>query len=329
MIGSLRWSSVKLVIFTAFTVAVTVWLAAVIGNLRLFSSPYSVTAEFSDATGLLAGDAVRAAGVTIGRVDSIRIRDGLAVVTLSIDEGVELPAGVEAEIRFRNLIGQRMVTLTEPDASDGVLRPGDLIPLDRTAPAFDLTALFNGLRPLVRSTSPHDINIVTSEVTKALRGRSGQVESLLSNVAAVSDTLASKDRELSALLDGFNAVTDELAAHDTELSSGLESMATLLRDLAASKQDLSDALVVLDDAATRLRRVVADNDEHIESVVGDLAILLDAIDDKRKELKGALRALPSMLVSVERVTTYGQWANIHLVHACKDDLGACGTRSGR
>ena len=33
-----------------------------------------------------------------------------------------------------------------------------------------------------------------------------------------------------------------------------------------------------------------------------------------------------MLVAVERVGSYGQWTNIHLVHVCKDDLGECGRR---
>ena len=42
--------------------------------------PYTVTAEFSDATGVLRGDAVKAAGVTVGRVADFHLRDGIAVV---------------------------------------------------------------------------------------------------------------------------------------------------------------------------------------------------------------------------------------------------------
>ncbi|HYP24038.1 MAG TPA: hypothetical protein VEV43_10720, partial [Actinomycetota bacterium] len=93
-----------------------------------------------------------------------------------------------------------------------------------------------------------------------------------------------------------------------------------------SRGVLAAALVTLDDAATRLGRVVSRNDSHIEAELDDLAVLLDAVEDTREDLRGALRALPEMLVAVERANSYGQWTNIHLVHLCKDDTGECGRR---
>ncbi|MFP5299269.1 MAG: MlaD family protein, partial [Actinomycetota bacterium] len=176
MIQGMRWVSIKLFLFTVVTVIVTLWLASIIGNFRFFSSPYALRAQFSDATGLLRGDVVKVAGVTIGRVDDIRIEHGLAVVTMSIDEGVELPQGMKAEIRFRNLVGQRMISMQEPRVGGAeILAAGDLIPLEDTDPAFDLTVLFDGLRPLIRSTDPADINLVTKAVVDALGGRGAQV----------------------------------------------------------------------------------------------------------------------------------------------------------
>ncbi|HET7481245.1 MAG TPA: MlaD family protein [Actinomycetota bacterium] len=327
MNAGLRAVSAKLAIFTVVTIAVTFWLASVIGNLDLFSHSYSVDAEFTDASGLLVGDVVKAAGVDIGRVEDIRIDDGIAVVTLSLDEDAEVPASVRAQIRFRNLVGQRMVTLTDDGPqSSTTLADGALIPLDRTEPAFDLTVLFNGLRPLIRSTDPRDINIVTHALTKALAGRGDDVEGLLDHVAAFSDSLASKDRELSSLLSSVNVVTSDLSTRDAQLRRTLSNLDSFLGDLDASRSQLADALVTLDDAATRLRRVVANNDDNIRSEVADLATVLDAVDDNRGELRSALRELPSMLVAVERVNGYGEWANLHLVNVCKDDFGTCGTR---
>lgn len=324
----LRWIGAKLFVFTVVTIIVTVWLASVIGNFRLTSSPYEVTAEFSDATGLLRGDAVKAAGVTVGRVDEMRLRDGIAVVTLAIDEGIEIPADVSAVVRFRNLVGQRMIVFEEPRGSDvsSVLAHGDRIPLERTEPAFDLTALFNGLRPLIRSTDPGDINAVAEAVTTALTGRGDEVESILGNLAAVSDTLASRDQELSAMLEGLEILTTDIADRDAQLQRTLGNMDTFLADLSASREDLSQALVTLDDAAARFGRILDRNDSLIEGELADLATILDAVNEKRRALRGALRALPGMLEGVERVNSYGQWTMIHLVDACKDDLRECGDR---
>ncbi|HEX2058355.1 MAG TPA: MCE family protein [Actinomycetota bacterium] len=325
-VPSFRWVAVKLLVFTIVTIVVTTYLASIIGNFRLFAQPYEITAELTDASGLLRGDVVKAAGVTVGRVEEIGIRDGIAVVTMSIDEGTELPDGLEAKVRFRNLVGQRMITLDAPAPATGRTEPGDVIPVDRTEPAFDLSALFNGLRPLIRSTNPEDINTVTRALTRALSGRAEEVEGFLGNVADISTSLASKDRELAVMLDALNEVTTELNGRDDQLRATLGDLDDFLGDLHASRHELAAALTTLDDAATRLGRVVARNDSNIEAEIDDLAVLLDAVDDKRADLRGALRALPDMLVAVERVNSYGQWANVHLVHLCKDDFGTCGRR---
>lgn len=328
MRDSLRWVGAKLFVFTVVTIVVTVWLASVIGNFRLTSSPYNVTAEFSDATGLLRGDAVKAAGVTVGRVDDLRLRDGIAVVTLAIDEGVEIPADVSAVVRFRNLVGQRMIVFEEPRGSDAraVLGDGDRIPLERTEPAFDLTALFNGLRPLIRSTDPGDINAVAEAVSTALSGRADEVESILGNLAAVADTLASRDRELSQMLEGLEILTTDISDRDAQLQRTLGNLNDFLSDLASSREDLAEALVTLDDAASRFGRILDRNDTLIEGELADLATILEAVNEKRHALRGALRALPQMLEGLERVNSYGQWTMIHLVDACKDDLRECGER---
>lgn len=325
-VPTFRWVALKLLVFTIVTIVVTTYLASIIGNFRLFASPYEISAELTDASGLLRGDVVKAAGVTVGRVEEIGIRDGIAVVTVTIDEGTELPADLGAQVRFRNLVGQRMITLTAPSPATGRTEPGDVIPLERTEGAFDLSALFNGLRPLIRSTNPEDINTVTRALTQALSGRADEVEGFLANVGDISTSLASKDRELAVMLDALNEVTGELNGRDEQLQRTLSDLDDFLADLQASRGELDAALVTLDDAATRLGRVVARNDEDIEAEIDDLAILLDAVDDKREDLRGALRALPEMLVAVERVSSYGQWTNIHLVHVCKDDSGECGRR---
>lgn len=324
----LRWAALKLAAFTAVTVVVTVWLASIIGNYQLFSSPYEIRAEFSDATGLLNGDVVKAAGVTVGRVNEIRIRNGMAVVTMAIDQDARIPDDVGAQIRFRNLIGQRLVKLVQPEdtTASGLLEDGDLIALDKTEPAFDLSDLFNGLRPLIRSTNPHDINVVAREVTAALRGRGGDVAGLLTNVSEISETLASRDRQLSTLLDGLNIVTRDLAGRDEQLERTLGHIDRFFKKVLANRRDLAVALVSLEDAATRIERIVDRNDENIEVELKSLAAILDVVERRRADLESVVRSLPEMLVAVERVTGYGEWTNIHLIDLCKDDFGVCGTR---
>ncbi len=326
MTGSIRWVSFKLGVFTIVTVVVTVMLASVIGNFQIGASTYLVRAQFSDATGLLAGDVVKAAGVTVGRVQEIRIKDGMALVTMSLKGEAEIPASVRAQVRFRNLIGQRMISLVAEEPTTALLADGDTIPLDRTDPAFDLSLLFNGLRPLIRSTDPADINTVSRALIQALEGRTDDVEGFLNNIALVSEMLASKDVQLASLLDNLNVVTSDLSNRGGELEASLAQHGEFLTEASASRGEIAAAIIQLDSAARRFDRIIRTNKGNLRSELADLGVIFDAIDDKKKDLRAVVRSLPNFLVSTERATTYGQWTNIHLIDACKDRRQRCGQR---
>lgn len=327
MTGSIRWTALKLTIFTMVTIVVTMWLASLIGNFGVFSGPYEVRAEFADASGLLRGDVVKAAGVTVGRVEGTAVEDGVAVVTMSLDEDVELPQNLGAEIRFRNLVGQKMIALHADGPAVGRLGPKDVIPLDRTESAFDLGALFNGLRPVIRSTDPRDINLVANALTEALRGREDEVRSFLSNVADISETVADKDVQIDAVLGNLNVVTEDLNVRDAQLQRTLADFETFLTEVSQGRNDLVAALSTLDRSARIFRRIVNENRGNITGELEDLRTILAAVDEKRDDLRAALRALPEFLVAAQRATSYGQWSMLHVAHVCKEDLGTCGTKA--
>src|SRR5207302_5174434 len=122
------------------TVVLTTILGISIANINT-ASTNAYKARFTDATLLLPNDDVRIAGVRVGQVKDVKIVDKRqAEVEFEVDSGRTLPAGVTAQIKFRNLVGQRYLALGQgDDASGAALKPGDTIPLERTTPALDLT----------------------------------------------------------------------------------------------------------------------------------------------------------------------------------------------
>ncbi|MGH2789975.1 MAG: MlaD family protein, partial [Actinomycetota bacterium] len=62
----------------------------------VFRDTYTVMAEFSDAAGLKPGDDVSVAGLDAGSVGAVTIDDGVVMVELKIDEGVEMPRDANA-----------------------------------------------------------------------------------------------------------------------------------------------------------------------------------------------------------------------------------------
>src|SRR5712691_431143 len=99
----------KVLVFTLMSVALTVGLGVKIGNIRLFTHTYTLSAQFTDASGVFNGDAVKLAGVDVGRVKSAKIDKGLGLVTFNVNNDVKLTTDSLVAIRWRNVLGQRFL----------------------------------------------------------------------------------------------------------------------------------------------------------------------------------------------------------------------------
>ncbi len=79
------------------------------------------------------GDEVRVIGVPVGRIDSIEPRAKDVKITMSIDDGVKIPADAQALIISPNLVAARFVQLAPAYTGGPVMADGAEIGLDRTA----------------------------------------------------------------------------------------------------------------------------------------------------------------------------------------------------
>lgn len=101
---------------------------------------YTVTAKFDRVDGLNPGSDVRMSGIKVGTVLSQRLdpKDYLAVVTISIEPSVKLPADTSASITADSLLGSKYLNLS-PGGAEEMLKPGGEIRL--TQGSVDLFAL--------------------------------------------------------------------------------------------------------------------------------------------------------------------------------------------
>jgi phospholipid/cholesterol/gamma-HCH transport system substrate-binding protein len=113
------------------------YLSISIGGLRVRQGEtYRVSARFSNVGDLKARAPVKLAGVTIGRVESIRLADYYGRVELAISRNVPLPKDTMASIATTGLLGDSHVALS-PGSAEANLADGDRI--SRTEPAINIT----------------------------------------------------------------------------------------------------------------------------------------------------------------------------------------------
>lgn len=85
---------------------------------------YQLYARFNRTDGLLVGDAVRIAGMDIGRVVNAKLDDSFkAILTLEINDQVKLPDDSSAAIVSSGIMGAKYIEI-EPGGSEDTLSPG-------------------------------------------------------------------------------------------------------------------------------------------------------------------------------------------------------------
>ncbi|MFF1606382.1 MCE family protein [Amycolatopsis sp. NPDC058278] len=303
---------IKLGIFVVVTVLFTTILGISIANINT-TSTNAYKARFTDATLLLPNDDVRIAGVRVGQVKDVKIVDKRqAEVEFEVDAGRTLPAGVTAQIKFRNLVGQRYVSLGEGDDSTGkTLSPGGTIPLERTTPALDLTELFNGFKPLFTALNPEDVNKLSYEVIQVLQGEGGTVESLLSHTASLATTIADKDQVIGEVIDNLNSVLDTVNAHTPQLNDLIIKLQQLVSGLAADRKPIGDAIESLGTLAQTTSGLLGEVREPLKNDIDALGNLTSALNKNEPELEHFIQFLPTKVSTLTRTADYGSWFNFY------------------
>ncbi len=302
------WKSVAFIVTT--TLATAVLAFTILNGSSAPGTTYQ--AVFVEAPSLNPGDDVRIAGVRVGQVTEVAIVDRqLARVTFTVDTEVALRFDVEAELRFRNLIGQRYLALEQGTASDE-LEPGATIPVERTRPALDLTQLFNGFQPLFRLLSPEDVNELSFQVVQVFQGDGTTMAGLLRHTAGITSTLADRDEVIGEVITRLSRVVQTVDNRSDELRGLVTSLQQLVSGLAGDRQSIGDAIDSMGRVADGLGTLLADSRVPIGRTVRGLDDLAGNLVDAEADLDRIFENLPLKLEALGRTASYGSWVNFYL-----------------
>ncbi len=111
-------------LFAMAGVGAAAYLAVGLAGLELSSrDTYLIYAEFDNISGLKYGASVEIAGVPIGEVSDISLKDPVAKVTLKLNRSVKLKDDDIASIRTKGIIGDRYVKISR-GGSDKYIEEG-------------------------------------------------------------------------------------------------------------------------------------------------------------------------------------------------------------
>jgi phospholipid/cholesterol/gamma-HCH transport system substrate-binding protein len=307
-----RGTLVKLALFVALCGTITVALVFSIGNVQslrvgpvqLLDDSYKISATFDDVTGLLINDNVKVAGVKVGKITAIKVRDGRAVVSFRVKHQLKLPSDTEAAVRWRNLLGQRYLYLY-PGTSSVALRHGGSIRTTRSV--VDLGELLNRLGPIVAAIDPSKVNEFLDTIVGALNGNEAKIGESIDNLAKVAVTLGERDQAVGRLVTNLDTVAGAIADRDREIRQVLDNLNLITKTFNDNTDVLDRGTVELADYNTHLAAILGNNRAQIDSLLTNLATIVSAVGAKLPVVDHALGNLDDAALRLANVSQYGEW----------------------
>ncbi len=293
----------------------TFGLLMIFAQLR-FSKENVYGADFTNVSGLSAGNFVRIAGVEVGKVKSIVVRrDGTVHVDFAADDSVVLTDGTRAAVRWADMIGGRYLSLEEGAGNVHTLQPGATIPVQRTAPALDLDALIGGFRPLFRALNPDQVNNLSGQLIQVFQGQGDTIASFLEQTATVTQTLANRDQLIGEVVTNLNTVLGSFGDQSDHFAKAVDSLSQLIGGLSRRKADIANAVAHIDGAAATIADMLAQARPPLKSVVHEADRVSGIVVADHDYFDNLLNTLPDTYQILDRQGIYGDFFSFYLCDA--------------
>lgn len=305
----IRDAARRLAVFVVASLVLTWWIAGEITG-RDRSPTYDLVAQFDDASGLRENDEVRLAGIRVGRVSTVGVEDGRAVVTFSVHRDVGVPVDSTVAVRWRNLIGQRFLGLT-PGSEDRMLTDGDTVELTRDV--VDLGQLVNRLAPLARAVGPEQVNRVLTALVAAFEGNESTYDTMIADLGSLTALLADRDQVLSQMLADYGTISDAIAARDEQIAAMVTNATRIAETLDTTDALVERALIEFAEVSTGTSQLLERTTDDVGRVIDELVALTGTAVSSLDTVEQAIRTLPGMFEAVMPAINRGEFLRVNLL----------------
>jgi phospholipid/cholesterol/gamma-HCH transport system substrate-binding protein len=236
-------------------------------------STYKITADFENASQLVKGNTVAVAGVSVGKVQEIKLADdGQAEVVMKIDDPAYEPlkSGTVATVRSQSVSGvaNRYVELQMPaaDKAGADISSGGTLDQEHTVSEVDLDELFNtldqptvdGLKGVIRGFARAYTGVgkqtnagfyylnpflsTSRRVFGELNRDQPALESLIVDGASLTSALAARSSDLNHVVDGGSKALGAIGRQNQALASAVGQLPDFMRQFDTTAFNLRAAL---------------------------------------------------------------------------------------
>lgn len=273
---------------------------------------YSVQAELPDVDNIQRNSRVRVGDVTVGSVTKIERQGWHAMVTLSLNSDVVLPANTTAAIGQTSLLGSKHIELAAPATSPphGRLHDGSVIKL-ASAGAYPTTEHTLAVLSLVlNGGGVGQIQDITQALSTAFAGHANDLRRLIQQLDTFTGHINDQTGDIISATDSLNNLAGQIAVQKPVVDRALATIPSALTVLKDQREHLVNAVDAFGKFAAVATRSVNQTKESLVNELQELGPVLESLDS----------AGPAMTRSLSYFATY-PWPNETLEKWVRGDYG--------
>ena len=286
-----RRDEVLVGVFLSAAVAIallgTLWLVR--GGL---SSGYPLRTQFAWGQNLKPGQPVLLAGVSVGAVADVKLRDeGFLDVTLRINDDIKVPRSSVASVKPIGIFGDAAIALTPKGPSKNYFAPGEMVPVG--AGETDIQAIENKVDSIAGT-----VMVMTKTLNAELFANGGikDIRRSMANAALVSASAAQLSAQLNSIAAEQNRNLTITMASFRRAANAVDSAAidSTLKNFRKSSESLTRIASNLDSTSRHANALIAGIDRG-EGTVGKL--MKDTL--LYRDLRGLVTQADSVLADLK------------------------------
>lgn len=257
---------------------------------------YTIQAQLPDVQNLERNSRVRVNDVTIGNVSNIEVQGWHALVTMTLDGNVDLPANATATLGQTSLLGSVHIELAPPKEvpAEGRLKDGSLIPLElaRANPSTEQTLA--ALAMVLNGGGVGQIQDVVWAMSTALDGREEELRSLLEQSNTFVGYLNDQKDDIIAATDSLDRLVGQFADQKPVIDRALETVPDALAVLRDERDTITEAADQGGKLSALLTDTVNQTKENLVKELADLGPVLKSLADAGPALTRSMDLLSTL-----------------------------------
>lgn len=204
---------------------------------------FVVQAQLPDIGYMQENSRVRVGDINVGTITKIERQDWHALVTMTLNGNVDLPANATAKVGQTSLLGSLHIELAPPVdvAPQGKLHDGSLIPLQSAGayPGTDQT--LSALSLVLNGGGVGEVQDITLAFATAFAGREADLRSLIDQLDQFVARLDAQTGDIIAATDSFNGLVSQVADQKPVLDRAIHTIPDAVAVLADQRDNLVQA----------------------------------------------------------------------------------------